>query len=90
MKTPTARVAPHIDPQMTRISPPEPSPATLRSDKRAMRQAARARRRQCDPALGVAFGERLLGERAPRAGAVVAGVWLLPGEIDLPPLIALI
>ena len=63
---------------------------TLRSDKRAMRQAARARRSQRDPALGVALGERLLAERAPRAGAVVAGVWLLPGEIDLPPLIALI
>ena len=90
MKTPTARVAPRTDPQMIRISPSEPSPATLRSDKRAMRQAARARRSQCDPALGVALGERLLAERAPPAGAVVAGVWPLPGEIDLRPLLAML
>ena len=87
MKTPTARVAPHTDPHMTRITAPESSPATLRADKRAMRQVARARRSKCDPALGVALGERLLAERPPAPGAVVAGVWPLPGEIDLRPLL---
>ncbi len=41
----------------------------------------------CDPALGETVGWHLLAKFPPSVGAIVAGFWPLPGEIDLRPLL---
>ena len=55
--------------------------------KNEARLAARVRRERCNPALGARLVEHLLGGLPPAPGAVVAGVWPLPGEMDLRPLL---
>ena len=59
------------------------APHPLDEAKRAARKAALAVRALCDPAWGAAL---TLPDLAP--GAVVAGFWPLPGEIDIRPLLA--
>jgi 5-formyltetrahydrofolate cyclo-ligase len=54
--------------------------------KRAARAAARTVRAACDPALGAALVEPVLPIIPP--GAIVAGYWPLPEEIDIRPLLA--
>jgi 5-formyltetrahydrofolate cyclo-ligase len=44
-------------------------------------------RATCDPAWGAALGVHLLAEMPPPEGAVVAGFWPMPGEIDIRPLL---
>ncbi len=51
------------------------------------RAAALARRAGCDPALGGALAAHVLRDCSPPPGAVVAGFWPLPGEIDIRPLL---
>jgi 5-formyltetrahydrofolate cyclo-ligase len=46
-----------------------------------------AARAACDPALGALVAAHVLRDCPPPAGAVVSGVWPLPGEIDLRPLL---
>ncbi len=55
--------------------------------KQQARRQARLRRAACDPALGARMIDRLLQEMPPPPGAIVGGVWPLPGEIDLRPLL---
>ncbi len=45
------------------------------------------RRAGCDPAAGTELAINVLRDCPPPAGAVVAGFWPLPGEIDLLPLL---
>ena len=54
--------------------------------KRAARDAARAARAGCDPAWGARLAGHVLECCPPPPGAVVAGAWPLPGEMDLRPL----
>ncbi len=51
--------------------------------KATARAAALARRAGCEPALGGALAAHVLRECPPPPGAVVAGFWPLPGEIDI-------
>jgi 5-formyltetrahydrofolate cyclo-ligase len=44
-------------------------------------------RAACGPALGARLAAHILRDCSPPAGAVVSGVWPLPGEIDLRPLL---
>lgn len=69
--------APHIFPQPTDID----------LAKRAARERALAARAECDPAWGAALTRHVLAEVLPPAGAVVAGFWPTPGEIDIRPLL---
>ncbi len=71
------------------MAAPHSSTATLALEhaKRAARARAIERRAGHDPALGVLLGEHLLAVLPPPAGAVVAGFWPLPGEIDIRPLL---
>jgi len=55
--------------------------------KKEARAVARAARAGRDPALGTQLAEHLLREMPPPPGAIVGGVWPLPGEIDLRPLL---
>jgi 5-formyltetrahydrofolate cyclo-ligase len=55
--------------------------------KRAARAQALALRRGCDPASGVDLARHLLVEMPPPEGAVIAGFWPMPGEIDIKPLL---
>ena len=55
--------------------------------KRAIRQRALLARAGCDPAWGVDLAHHVLRDAPPPAGAVVAGFWPLPGEIDTRPLL---
>ncbi len=64
-----------------------PSVADLVAAKAALRREALARRRACDPAVGESLARFLLAAAPPPAGAVVAGFWPLPEEIDLRPLL---
>jgi len=64
-----------------------PTTSALDDAKRSARALAIERRTGHDPALGVLLGEHLLGTLPPSAGAVVAGYWPLPGEIDIRPLL---
>lgn len=59
----------------------------LTAAKRAAREAALVARAACDPALGARVAAHILRDCPPPAGAVVSGVWPLPGEIDLRPLL---
>ncbi len=56
------------------------------SEKKAVRRWGLAARAACDPALAEAVRARLLALEF-SAGAVVAGVWALPGEVDLLPVL---
>ena len=62
-------------------------PPDLTAAKRAAREAALAARAACDPALGAHVAAHILRDCPPPSGAVVSGVWPLPGEIDLRPLL---
>jgi 5-formyltetrahydrofolate cyclo-ligase len=75
MTIPTAMAAPHTI-----------SDTTLDEAKRAARAAALAARAGCDPARGAALVDIVAPVVPP--GAVVAGFWPLPGEIDVRPLLA--
>jgi len=55
--------------------------------KAAARTRAVAARAACDPGLGVRLAGHVLRHAPPPAGAVVAGFWPLPGEIDIRPLL---
>jgi len=55
-------------------------------DKTLQRKAARAARAGQDPALGWRLAGHVLDRWRFRPGAVVAGFWPLPGEIDIRPL----
>jgi 5-formyltetrahydrofolate cyclo-ligase len=55
--------------------------------KRASRQLALRLRASCDPLAGEPLASQVLQHCPPQADAVVAGVWPLPGEIDLRPLL---
>ena len=55
----------------------------LTAAKRAAREAALTARAACDPALGALVAAHVLRDCPPPTGAVVSGVWPLPGEIDL-------
>ncbi len=59
----------------------------LTAAKRAAREAALVARAACGPALGARLAAHILRDCSPPAGAVVSGVWPLPGEIDLRPLL---
>jgi 5-formyltetrahydrofolate cyclo-ligase len=59
----------------------------LTAAKRAAREAALAARAACDPALGARVVAHVLRDCPPPGRAVVSGVWPLPGEIDLRPLL---
>ncbi len=52
-----------------------------------MRRDAMALRAGLDPRAGEALAEHVLRDLALTAGATIAGVWPLPGEIDLRPLL---
>ncbi|MDE8345690.1 MAG: 5-formyltetrahydrofolate cyclo-ligase [Acidocella sp.] len=56
---------------------------TLLAAKTAAREAALTRRAGCNPALGYRLTEYLLRDLPPPAGAIIAGFWPLPGEIDI-------
>jgi 5-formyltetrahydrofolate cyclo-ligase len=55
--------------------------------KAEIRAAAKARRARCDPALGAQLAAHILRDGPPPAGAIIAGFWPLPGEIDIRPLL---
>ncbi len=76
--TPTAMAAPHFSAAPT---------DGVREAKVRLRRAAIAAREAADPARSGAIAESLLGLDFP-AGAAIAGVWPLPGEIDLRPVLA--
>jgi len=78
MNTPTAMAAP-------RFSHDDPPDALARA-KVALRARALAARASLSPSLGLALARQVLALRLVPKGAVVAGVWPLPGEIDLRPL----
>jgi len=63
----------------------------LSSDLTALKAAARARaletRAGCDPGLGALLTQHVLRDAPPPEGAVIAGFWPLPGEIDIRPLL---
>jgi 5-formyltetrahydrofolate cyclo-ligase len=59
----------------------------LISLKKAAREAALAAREGLDPALGTLIAGQVLWQCPPPPGAAVAGVWPLPGEVDLRPLL---
>jgi len=60
---------------------------TLAAEKAAARALALKTRAGCDPVLGAALAAHVLRECPPPLGAVVAGFWPLPGEIDIRPLL---
>jgi 5-formyltetrahydrofolate cyclo-ligase len=59
----------------------------LNARKSAMRADAIVRRNSCDPAVGAQMAKHVLHDCMPKPGAVVAGFWPLPGEIDIRPLL---
>jgi 5-formyltetrahydrofolate cyclo-ligase len=60
---------------------------SLDAEKAEARRAALSRREGCDPALGAALAEHVLRDCPPPPGAIIAGFWPLPGEIDTLPLL---
>ncbi len=74
--TPTARAAPRRTADGARI----------RAAKRALRCLLRARRAGLDPRAGLLLAGHVLECLRPPPGALVAGFWPLPGEIDPRPL----
>jgi 5-formyltetrahydrofolate cyclo-ligase len=69
--------------------PPGADPPDLAAAKQALRGMMRARRAECDPALGELLANHLLATPMLAArlevGTVVAGFLPLPGEIDMLP-----
>jgi 5-formyltetrahydrofolate cyclo-ligase len=59
----------------------------LDAEKSAARQAALAKRAAGDPSAGPALAAQVLRHCPPPPGAIVAGFWPLPGEIDTVPLL---
>ena len=55
----------------------------LAAEKSTMRKAALAARAKCDPAWGGQLAAHVMREVPPPPGAVIAGFWPLPGEIDV-------
>lgn len=74
--TPTARAAPR----------PTGAQADIIAAKRALRAASRERRAGLDPRAGVLLAGHALDLLRSPPGAIVAGFWPLPGEIDPRPL----
>lgn len=74
--TPTARAAPR----------PTGACADLAAAKRALRAAGRERRAGLDPKAGLPVAGHVLELIGPQPGAIIAGFWPLPGEIDPRPL----
>jgi 5-formyltetrahydrofolate cyclo-ligase len=62
-------------------------PTELETAKTAARNVALLRRAGCDPALGVRLTAHVLRDCPPPKGAIIAGFWPLPGEIDIRPLL---
>jgi len=56
---------------------------TLDEEKVAARRAALEVRKNCDPALGARLAANVLRDASPPPGAMIAGFWPLPGEIDI-------
>jgi 5-formyltetrahydrofolate cyclo-ligase len=56
-------------------------------EKAALRSVARARRQTFDPALGEQLAQIALTQLGLPPAATIAGVWPLPGELDLRPLL---
>ncbi len=56
---------------------------SLEAEKHAARKAALAARAACDPALGARLAANVMRESPPPPGAIIAGFWPLPGEIDV-------
>ncbi len=75
--TPTARAAPRST----------GAHADVAAAKRALRAACRERRAGLDPRAGLLLAGHVLDLLRPPRGAVVAGFWPLPGEIDPRPLL---
>ncbi len=71
MTIPSARAAPH----------------TLDELKQAMRQAALARRAQCDPACSAQLAAHVQAAGLIPPGAAVSGFWPMGEEIDIRPLL---
>ena len=63
------------------------APRSLDLLKRDARNAARAVRAGCDPALGRALGRHVLDAGVIPDSAIIAGFWPLEGEIDIRPLL---
>ena len=55
--------------------------------KRVAREAAFAARAACDPSWGEALAIHVVSDLPPPPGAIVAGYWPMPGEIDVRPLL---
>ena len=66
------------------------NPEDIAAWKARTRAEARARLTHCDPAWGEALMRHWLEQPALPQGMVVGGVWPLPGEIDLRPLLRLL
>jgi 5-formyltetrahydrofolate cyclo-ligase len=60
---------------------------SLDDEKRLARRRALLARRGCDPAWGAQLVPHVLAQCPPPPGAVVAGFWPMPGEIDIRPLL---
>ncbi len=75
MNTPTAMAAPHFSPE-----------TELAEAKAALRARALERRAAQNPGVGLAVARHVLSLRLVPRRAAVAGVWPLPGEIDMRPL----
>lgn len=69
------------------MSDTHPCAETLRTAKAEARRKALDARAACDPALGARMAQGVLRDAAPPPGAVVAGVWPMPGEMDTRPLL---
>ncbi len=74
--TPTARAAPRRN----------GDGAAIGAAKRDLRSLLRARRAGRDPRAGLLLAGHVLERMCPPRGAIVAGYWPLPGEIDPRPL----
>jgi 5-formyltetrahydrofolate cyclo-ligase len=59
----------------------------LAAEKAGLRQAALAARQNCDPVLGESLAKNVMRQAPPPPGAIIAGFWPLPGEIDILPLL---
>lgn len=65
----------------------QPFPSGVVGRKGAVRAEALARRGDCRPAWGARLAGHVLAAGLVPPGAVVAGFWPLPGEIDIRPLL---
>ncbi len=65
----------------------QPRLLSLADQKAALRKEAIVRRNACDPALGADLAKHVIHTCPPPPGAIVAGFWPLPHEIDIRPLL---